>query len=130
MLRFFNQNVKVEITDLSAYILVVQHLVGRTTLVTRPMEPVHRDVTQDTQGDSVKIPVAPPVEGETTLVARLMEPVCRDVTQAIQGGYVRKVCKSDKNLKRLNFKKGHEGQEYFTRNSKNVQKPKTSVPLS
>ena len=163
-MRFFNQNVKVEITDLSAYTPVVQHVVGRTTLVTRPMEPVHRDVTQDTQGDSVKIPVAlhvvgrttlvtrpmepvhrdvtqdtqgdsvkipvaPPVEGGTTLVARLMEPVCRDVTQATQGGSVRKVCKSDKNLKRLNFKKGHEGQEYFTRNIKNVQKPKTSVPL-
>ena len=93
------------------------------------MEPLLRDVTQDTQEDSVKTPVVPPVEGGTTLVARLMEPVYRNMTQGTQGASVKQVCKSDKNVKRLNFKKGHEGQEYFTRNSKNVQKPKTSVPL-
>ncbi|KAK3797438.1 hypothetical protein RRG08_005847 [Elysia crispata] len=53
------------------------------------MEPLLRDVTQDTQEDSVKTPVVPPVEGGTTLVARLMEPVYRNMTQGTQGASVK-----------------------------------------
>ena len=64
-------------------------------LVTTLMEPVHRDVTQATQGDFVKIHVAQHVVGRTTLVTRLMEPVHRDVTQATQGDIVSQVSNID-----------------------------------
>ena len=80
---------KLEDTESDVPITVVSPAVVITINVTRPMEPVHRAVTQATQGDSVKIPVAQHVVGRATLVTRPMEPVHRVVTQATQGDSVK-----------------------------------------
>ena len=83
---------KLEGTESGADIPVASPVVVVTTIhVTRLMELVFMVVTQATQGDSVKIPVALHVVGRTTLVTRLMEHVHRDVIQATQGDFVSQV---------------------------------------